>query len=67
MKSENSVQPLIPLFISISFSLFQELRNAQNEMQRLTSQWYSEVRESPDTSDVEVDFQPKNTTTTSSF
>ncbi|XP_057291226.1 sodium/hydrogen exchanger 8-like [Hydractinia symbiolongicarpus] len=27
----------------------QELRDAQHEMQRLTSQWYTEVRESPDT------------------
>lgn len=23
----------------------------------MTSQWYSEIRESPDTSDIEVDFQ----------
>jgi len=35
----------------------QELRNAQHEMQKLTSQWYSEVRDSPDTSDIEVEFQ----------
>lgn len=35
----------------------QELRNAQHEMQRLTQQWYSEVRESPDTSEAEVEFR----------
>ena len=39
------------------------MRNAQHEMQRMTSQWYSEIRESPDTSDIEVDFQQPTTNT----
>ena len=54
------------IFNPLNFPHFfsQELRNAEHEMQRMTSQWYSEVRESPDTSDIEIDFQEPSTSST---